>query len=90
MNELDRNMLRVARAAAVPHHPELMTVGKAGCHFLAQFAERIRILVQEFLFDLNGLLALAHHHAAPVMVRRRTVAGCNAGLCDLLSYNARQ
>ncbi len=67
MNELDRYVLSVASAATISHHPKAPATPKALRHFLAEFADLVRIPLEEFILDLDGLLALAHYLVVPFL-----------------------
>src|SRR5690348_16320256 len=76
MDKFDRDVLRVAGAAAVSHYPELVPVAETLSHFLAQHGDVIRVSLEEFLLHLDRFAALVHHALVPFSLRRsRTVCG---------------
>src|SRR5689334_10844977 len=64
MNEFDRDMLRVARAAAVAHHPKLASLLKSPRHLCAEFGDLLGIQSEKFLLHVDGLAAFAQNFFA--------------------------
>ena len=64
MRELDREMERVAEAAAISHGEKLLTLRKAFGHFSAQRLDLSGVFREEFLLHLDALAAFAENLVA--------------------------
>src|SRR5579871_619020 len=69
VNELDGDMLGVAGAAAVAHHPQPPAARKTLRHLLAQLTDLVRVMLEEFALNLYRFLALTHDLVMPVLGR---------------------
>src|SRR5580765_1439655 len=70
MDEFHRHMLRVTRAAAVAHDPELVPRLESASHLFAQLGNLLGIQTEKFFFHFDGLAALAQNFLAQGVTRR--------------------
>src|ERR1700687_3565530 len=76
-------MLRVTGAAAVSHHPELMSLAKALRHLLAELADCAGVMLEELLLDLDRFPALVHDFLTPGIGLQRRLRALARGSARL-------